>query len=148
MKQIFFIIVASLTLCNCSHKIPLQTNINLIRPTPDHIKTINIEIPVDSYKDALKDQDLVRRVRLVPILQREGQKNSIPEYRLFSITPDGPAGMVGLQNADILVAANDYVIYEPEKFKAYLNLLATEKDASIEIRREEQPVKLSIHFKS
>jgi type II secretory pathway component PulC len=58
------------------------------------------------------------------------------EYRVFDINQDGVYALLGLENADIIVSANRYLIKNPAQFPAFVQLLAAENEAQIEIRRE------------
>jgi type II secretory pathway component PulC len=105
-------------------------------------RTISKEL----YAKSINNQTAMQRMRLVPILINSKAPGSLPEYRLFDILPDSAASVLGLKNADVLVAANDFVIYDPPKFKTYLALLKNEKEAFIEIRREGQPIIFKYQF--
>ena len=57
------------------------------------------------------------------------------EYRIFDISEHGVYSLLGLENSDIIVAANRYLIRNPAQFPAFVQLLANENNATIEIRR-------------
>ena len=44
-------------------------------------------------------------------------------------------GLIGLENGDVIVAANRYLIKNPAQFPAFVQLLASQNEATIEIRR-------------
>ena len=75
------------------------------------------------------------RLRLVPVFRRETAGGGIPEYRLFDVGQDTPYGLLGLQTADVLVAANEYLIYDPDGFRKYIKLLGAESAVSLEVIR-------------
>jgi type II secretory pathway component PulC len=147
MKTRYFLTLIMLGIfCGCNRTPKLPTDINAVRKAPSNLKKVNVFVSRETYKNALEQQENVSSVRLVPILLANGAQTAAPEYRMFGIVTDSPAAMLGLQNTDVLIAANDYIIYEPEKFKAYLNLLAAEKEAALEIRRAGIPMKLQVQF--
>ncbi|HMO02580.1 MAG TPA: hypothetical protein PKD37_03820 [Oligoflexia bacterium] len=76
------------------------------------------------------------KLRVVEVAR--GSKESVrdvPLYRLFDVTADSPAAILGLASGDLLMSANDLVIPNGEIFKQYLNLLAGEKNAEIRFQR-------------
>lgn len=122
------------------------TVLSSVRPRVSNIETIQLEISRKEYAEILKDQTSIRRLRVIPIVVGGKNEGVIPEYRLFDVMPSGAPYKLGLRSTDILVAANDFIIYEPEKFKAYLMLLAREKEATIEIRRGANPMLFRYKF--
>jgi type II secretory pathway component PulC len=74
-------------------------------------------------------------IRLVPVFQSVSSTDSY-EYRVFDINQDGVYALLGLENADIIVAANRYLIRNPAQFPSFVQLLAAENEAQIEIRRD------------
>lgn len=78
------------------------------------------------------------KIRIVTIFKRSS--NPYPEYHLFNIWPHSPYAALGLRDGDILVAANDWVVFNSDKFKQYISLLRNEDDATIEIRRRGRPM--------
>jgi type II secretory pathway component PulC len=73
-------------------------------------------------------------VRLVPVYQSVSSTQTY-EYRLFDVSPDGVYGLLGLENSDIIVAADRYLLKNPNQFPAFVRLLSNENEATIEIRR-------------
>lgn len=73
-------------------------------------------------------------IRLVPVFQTVSSTESY-EYRIFDIARSSVYGLLGLENSDIVVAVNRYLIKNPAQFPAFVQLLANENEATIEIRR-------------
>ena len=133
------ILIASVLLlfaASCTAKAPVPVRIDAVRPPVQGTDSIPTKISRAEYIEVLKNQKSLQRLRLVPILTSAKFQNTIPEYRLFDVEQGGAAHFLGLRNADILVAANGYIIYDQEKFKTYLILLQNESRAEIEIRRD------------
>lgn len=107
--------------------------IDEVRPIPPSLKVISYTIQRRDLQEALTK---IREnpIRLVPVFQSVSSTESY-EYRVFDITRDGVYGLLGLENSDIIVAANRYLIKNPAQFPAFIQLLASENEATIEIRR-------------
>ena len=106
--------------------------IDEIRPVSPMLKATNYSIQRKDLVDALK-RSQENTVRLVPITTVSN--SATYEYRLFEIKPSGVYQLLGLENADVLIAVNRYVIKRPDQFSAFVQLLAAEDEATIEIRR-------------
>lgn len=104
-----------------------------VRPIPPALKTISYTIQRRDLQDALT-RIRENPIRLVPVFQTVSSTESY-EYRVFDITDGGVYGLLGLENSDIIVAANRYLIKNPAQFPAFVQLLAHENEATIEIRR-------------
>lgn len=104
-----------------------------VRPIPPATKVISFTIQRRDLQDALT-RIKENPIRLVPVFQSISPIDSY-EYRIFDIGTGGVYALLGLENSDILVAANRYLIKAPPQFPAFVQLLAHEKEAMIEIRR-------------
>lgn len=113
--------------------------ISSVRPVPEGIKTVDMTVPRSKLLGALEGTGSTNQLRVIPVAIGSAQVAVAPEYKLFNVRPDGVGGLLGLQERDILVAANDYVIKYPGQFILYLSALRNEKTAQIEIRRGERP---------
>lgn len=112
---------------------------------PSH--EVQVVLSRDEYRRAVEDLQSLSAMRMVQILE-PGQTDDLapPQYRLFNVLPGSAFDMIGLKNTDILVAANDYILYDPQRFTTFMQLIAEEDEASIEIRRGAQPMLFSIHL--
>ena len=142
VKSAFIVVI--LSSCQKTPKFP--TMLSSVKPRPATIETVQVEVPRAVYQEALKEQHYLRQLRIIPIVVGASEGTAIPEYRLFDVKPGGAPYLLGLRTADILVAANDFIIYEAERFKGYLYLLAGEKEANIEIRRGSNPMLFQYKF--
>ena len=127
-------IVTGTVLQGCvSHPVKTPKFIDEVRPIPPSLKVITYTIQRKDLQNALTK---IREnpIRLVPVFQTVSSTESY-EYRIFDIAHDGVYGLLGLENSDIIVAANRYLIKNPAQFPAFIQLLATENEATIEIRR-------------
>jgi type II secretory pathway component PulC len=104
-----------------------------VRPIPPVLKVISYAIQRRDLQDELT-RIKESPIRLVPVFQSVSPAESY-EYRIFDISESGVYALLGLENSDILVAANRYLIKSPAQFPAFVQLLAHEKEATIEIRR-------------
>ena len=90
-----------------------------------------------------KGSDL-NQLRVVQVTQSSSaNSNATPEYRLFGIKSGSVADVLGLANADILIAANGYVVFSPKQFADYLYALSELKQGSIELRRNQEALQLN-----
>jgi type II secretory pathway component PulC len=107
--------------------------IDEVRPIPPSRRLISYTIQRRDLHNALTK---IREnpIRLVPVFQTVSSVESY-EYRVFDITRDSVYGLLGLENSDIIVAANRYLVKNPAQFPAFVQLLAHENEATIEIRR-------------
>jgi type II secretory pathway component PulC len=117
-----------------------------LRTVEPEFKVVKREVSRRQYVQALEDQTTLKSIRLVPVLKSAAGQTSLPEYRIFDIQDDSAYTILGLENADILVAAEGYVVVEPEIFPQYAKLLKDQKKAIIELRRSNQPVLLQVSF--
>jgi hypothetical protein len=104
-----------------------------IRPIPPAIKVSSFTIQRRDLQATLLRLGEVP-VRLVPIYQTVTSTESY-EYRLFDVTPDSVYALLGLENSDIIVAADKFLIKNQAQFPAFMRLLQNENEATIEIRR-------------
>lgn len=115
---------------------PSATKISEFRSTiPVNRDTVELTVARQDFQAAVERTQHDDRLRIVPVFRRERAGGGIPEYRLFDVGQGTPYGLLGLQTADILVAANDYLIYDPEGFRKYVKLLGRESVVSIEVIR-------------
>lgn len=139
VKQYFTIAVSlvipwvlSISGCSGARQVGVKF-IDDIRPIAPALKTVSFNIQrADLIERLTKINE--RPVRLVPVYQSVSSTESY-EYRLFDITAGGVYDLLGLENSDIVVALNRYLIKNPGQFQAFVQLLAAENEATIEIRR-------------
>lgn len=118
----------------CGPSAPLQPRfIDDIRPIPPALKEVSYAIQRRDLESAL-EREGEAPPRLVPVFASVSSRESY-EYRIFDLRPGSPYALLGLQNSDIIVAANRYLIKRPEQFYQFVQLLRAENDGSIEIRR-------------
>ena len=110
----------------------------VLRTTPPDIKRVQVKITREHLLTALDQDMLTDRLRVVPTYSRE--ETGTPLYRLFDVHPKSVYGVLGLKNADVLVAANERYLRNPFVFKQFVRLLRNESSARIEIVRGVEPV--------
>ena len=119
-----------------------------IRPAPAGIETVALHVPKDELARALETGRGAANVRIVPLVTSAAQAPASPEYRVFNVRPGSVAAIIGLKNADVLVAAHDYVVQSTQQFYNYLQLLRMQEHSSIEIRRDGKPIRIEVTFLS
>ena len=118
--------------------------ISSVRPTPEGITILEKTVSRGEVMRALEASRGSTNVRIVPLVTSAAQAPATPEYRIFNVRPGSIAELLGLRNADVIVAAHDYVIQAPNQFYNYLQLLSSQKATAVEVRREGKPIKLAL----
>jgi type II secretory pathway component PulC len=128
-------------------KRPSPVKITDYRAAPASRETVELSVSRREFVASVDRTKANDRLRLVPVFRREsGGRAALPEYRLFDVGRDSPYALIGLSTADILVAADDYLVYEPEGFRRYVKLLGNEKAVSVEVVRDGRPILLRTTF--
>jgi len=86
---------------------------------------------------------LARAARIVPET-RDGKSIG---FRLFSIKPDGPFGMIGLQNGDVVSAINGLEMTSPDKALEVYTKLKTANHLSVGLERNGQKVTMDYNIR-
>lgn len=80
-------------------------------------------------------------IRLIEIYERERSSSAPPRYRVFGVQPGSIYELLGLNTADVLLAAEGRVVYTPTGFPTYILVyLPKQSKATIDISREGQPI--------
>jgi len=109
---------------------------------------VPIELERAEFKRLLAQNGSLRGIRFVPILHGKDEPSpGYPEYRMFGIVPGSVYSKMGLENADILIAADGYVLDNPGKFPQYVSLLSEQQGGSVNIRRSGNSLQLSYTLK-
>lgn len=115
----------------------------MLAPLPN-AKTVEISVKREELIARLKN-GAASKVRVIPTYSRSSeQSNSYPRYRIFDIEPTGPYYLLGLRDADILIAAHDYVVFDPRSFPAYVSLLTNEERTALQIIRNDEALVLNV----
>lgn len=141
MKYIY--LISALFLCilisGCFSKAPQPTLLSSVRPQPSNIITKTVIVSRPALEQALQKEG--SSFRLIKVFRREAP-TGLPEYRVFGIQRSSSYELIGLQNADILIAANDYIIYNPQGFSDFMKFLAKNDGGQVEVLRGQQPILL------
>ena len=149
MRIILALSCLSLALLSSCARKPLGESVKLSDIDPlAHATPVEIkEVSRSQLKQAVELNANNKPARLVQIFRSDVPASAaLPQYRLFDILPNSPYEVLGLHNADVLVAANDYIIYNPAGFHQYIKLIEKEDRALIEIIRGGNPVKFEYHL--
>jgi hypothetical protein len=151
-KRFFLLAVTCLSATGCSllgakSALPASLRVEDYNSAVKSAYTVAVDVPTSDFKSALAGASAQRGIRLVPLLYGKDRVNpGYPEYRLFGIFPGSAYSMIGLENADILVAANGFIIDNPGKFPRYIELLSKEKQGFIDVRRAGDALRLKLNF--
>jgi type II secretory pathway component PulC len=113
------------------------------KPPAKGITEIKMEIPADRYSQYLQRGESLNRVRLVPVYSRGGSSG---EFRIFDVKQGSIFEVLGIENLDIIVAANGFVIPGGNVFWQYLVMMSEMGEGSIEIRRNGIPFLMKYKF--
>lgn len=144
------VVVANLSACSAvfrkSETAPAggPVEISALRPKPIEQQTVQRQIPRTELLQALQQGEVINSPRIVQIFFRSGETDlSFPVYRLFEVHPKSAYALLGLQAADVIVAANNYIIFNQQQFRNYIRALPQQSEGSIEIKRAGQPLLLT-----
>ncbi len=116
---------------------------------PSNRQTVPVAVRFDEFRKAGSKPEMngIRFVQIAvsPNAVGAGEEPN-PEYRLFDIQKGSVGDLLGLENADVLVAANGYIVFRPDQFMKYLAGLPFQEGTFIEIRRDGKPMLLQYEF--
>ena len=113
----------------------------LRRPVSPNASVQELSISKAELTRRLTASDAQNSVRVVEVYRRgSSMPNALPEYRLFDVSAHSAYALLGLQTADVLVAAEELAFSSPGKFAGYVSLLQTEPKGLLEVRRDGQPI--------
>lgn len=135
MRKISVVLCVVCVALGCSMSAPRGGSVRLsdYRPVPEERRSIPVTVSREELKMALAKGEIVNSIRIVEVFRRGG--TNFPQYRLFDIRPGSVYELLKIENADILVAANDYVVFTPEQFRAFVKLMAKQNTPTIEVAR-------------
>jgi type II secretory pathway component PulC len=125
--------IAALTGCFLQKSSYQPKRIEEIRPNPPIFKSYSLTIQRRDFKSQLARVG-ENTIRLVPVFQSAVNPESFV-HRVFDVRPKSLYSLMGIQNADILVAVDGYLVKKPEQFVSYVELLQNEDSSTIEILR-------------
>lgn len=104
-----------------------------------------VTVRLDDMQQALMRGDKVNSLRLVPVYSSTSS-SGLHEYKLFEVQLGSVYRLLDLQNGDVLIAAQGYVIPDPNRFPVYISLISKVPDPNIEIQRGGQAMMLRYKF--
>jgi type II secretory pathway component PulC len=126
-------VVCVVAISGCLATAPKEPKmIDDIRPVSPVLKATNYSIQRKDLTESLS-RSQENTIRLVPVTTVASTTTF--EYRLFDVKQSSVFQLLGLENHDVLIAVNRYLIKRPEQFNGFVQLLASEDEATIEIRR-------------
>lgn len=150
MKRLLLISMC-LVMAACSGATPPRpTQIGDTRSPLTRIRTIEMNISRKALNTALDRAAPANDLRMVPVFRgvpgMSEDAQPPPEYRFFEIKEESAYTLLGLRNGDILVAAHDYIVYNPTNFPNYVAKLLEIPEGFVEIRRGGEPYVLKYHM--
>jgi hypothetical protein len=91
------------------------------------------------FKGLTSEYSSFSALRLIQVFDSMAE-DRFPRYRVFGITPQSVWHYMGLENADVLLAAHDYVVFNPGQFFRYVQVLPQEEEGFVELQRLGKPV--------
>jgi|688.fasta_scaffold736240_2 type II secretory pathway component PulC len=128
-----FFPIATFTGCFLQKSSQQPKRIEEIRPNPPIFKSYSLTIQRRDFKSQLGRAG-ENTIRLVPVFQSAVNPESFV-HRVFDVRPKSIYTLMGIKNADILVAVDGYLVKKPEQFVSYVELLQNEDSSTIEILR-------------
>jgi type II secretory pathway component PulC len=120
--------------------------LELVNPNYKTQEETKVVVSKDDIRRALAGNSPVGSTRLIELVYRPDEAKPYPEYRIFGIQKDSIYEVLGLEDSDIIVAANGYILPNSRVFPSFLELLPKQENASIFIRREGKPILLAYEF--
>lgn len=107
----------------------------------------DIQVPMSDLRLALGNELKTAQIRAVEVFQNSsGVIQYYPNFRLFDIQDGSVYELLGLKNADILVAINQRALVSPQIIGQIVRLLPNERDVSFEIIRSGKSMLLKAKF--
>lgn len=143
MKRVLLPILC-LLMFGCHANQPVRpTQISSTRSPMLRMKTIEMPISRKELNAALNRPAPANDIRMVLVFRgvpgMSETEGPPPEYRFFDIKAESAYDLLGLKNGDILVAAHDFIVYNPTNFPTYVAKLIELPEGFIEIRRGGEP---------
>lgn len=99
----------------------------------DHLPKIPINVKREELRQALDKGSRLNRIRVIELFEGGGERP--PRYRLLGIKEGSAYRMLGLENADVVLAADNRIMYSSAIFPQFVSLLPGEKYATIHLVR-------------
>lgn len=137
-NRLIALIIATVSLIGCSSmqgSSVQEEGVGKATPLPPQARlgeTVELQISRNKLKEQLSKVSGENRIRMVDVFKKDG---GYPEYHLFGIQDQSVYTLLGLQNEDVLVAANDFVVFDRNGFPKFVSLFPQVKEASIRFRR-------------
>jgi type II secretory pathway component PulC len=141
VRSFFCSVVMAVAAC-AGTEVGRPVKISELRQLPPMMKSVKRSIDRTQLREALGRN---AEIRLIPVYSSLAA-GTTQEYRIFDIRPGSVAELLGLENADVLIAAAGYVVHHQRQFETYLRLMAEIDSAEIEIRRGGAHLLLSYSF--
>ena len=145
LKLILLLIVLLQCSCAASKRTDLPLKIDNVRKGQQNIESVSYTVSRSELARVLQDRTGKNSIRLIEVF-RTTESLPFPVYRVFGVQEGSAYDLIGIKQADIIVAANDYIIRNPELFVKYVQLLPVEPSAHIELERGGYPLIIDYRF--
>ena len=115
------VLVIGTSFTGCSSRKPVViTRISEVRPAdPEGLETQQLSLTKSAWQRALNNAELNQHIRLIELVTSpSGIRSPLLEYRLFDIRRGSLYDLLGLRNADVLVAVSGMVVQRPSQLCA------------------------------
>ena len=136
--RLFAIACVALSLPNCSSILQSKSSKPGVKYSSVYgpakpSQTLTVSVTSEEFQESLGTGRGVLGARFVEVFRRGGGPL---EWRIFDVQAGDPYALIGIREGDVLVAASDWVIFDPQRFRTYVELLRTGFEASILVRRD------------
>lgn len=141
----FFVLILSLTLLtNCaalklggSRHPEDEIDTSKVRLSqlfdPSQIRKVPVIVSTKSFQQAIDAVSALPKIRMVRVYQTAsmGAGKDIPEYRMFHVHKNGPFGLLGIKEGDVLLGVSDRLIPTPDILAFYPQALLHDKKGTL-----------------
>jgi type II secretory pathway component PulC len=122
-----------LSLAACAEKVQLPSRYSE-QLGGGHQRVEDHAVSKKKFLATLRQGEGANEVRLVSVFRREGQQ--LPQYRIFDVRAGSAYQLLGLEDGDIILAANDHIIYDPGGFRTFvIDYMKEQSSATLTVSR-------------
>ena len=144
-RRLFVVAVVGL-MTGCAMVAPQPGDLTKTRPTDPRSEVKEIQVPRDEFTRRISQPESMNNIRLVRVYLKSAADGEVPEYKIFNLQTGGPYSLLGLQNGDVLISAQNFVVRQPFQFVEFVKLMSGEPSPTIQIRRGVVPLELRYKF--
>ncbi len=146
MLLVLFICLTACSSTNKGNTVPVKLD-SLRGAPPPGMKQIEKIVDRKAYSKLIQTEGDLNSARLVEVFNRNKEGAGPQEFRILDVQRGSAYEFIGLQNADVIVATDGYVVPDQSMFWNYMLLIQSFEEAKIELRRDNNPTMLRVIFK-